>query len=122
MMARVVRGGRRAAGLFIDRGRIRRPMAEQVDNEREGGMRKSIVVVVGVMMLAVTTRAFAMDVYVTQKGKKYHTAECRWIQNREVTKLNEAKAKEQGYQPCSCVDMVQTPILEKEAGAKTKAK
>ena len=64
-------------------------------------MRKLMVVGMLVMFLSATTYALAEDVFITQKGAKYHKEECRLIKNRDgVTKLEKNEAAEQGYGPC----------------------
>ena len=50
--------------------------------------------------LMMSTAAFAENVYVTGKGKKYHKAECRLIQNKETKEMDLQKAIQAGYEPC----------------------
>ena len=64
-------------------------------------IRKLMMVGMAIMFLSVTTHVFAADVFVTQKGSKYHKETCRLIVNKEnITKLQKEKAKEDGYGPC----------------------
>ena len=64
-------------------------------------IRKLIMVGMLAMFLSTTTSAFAEDVFVTQRGKKYHKQECRLIKNKEnVVKLEKKEALEKGYEPC----------------------
>jgi len=67
-------------------------------------MKKWLVVLLCSAMVASSSLSFAMDVYVTSKGKKYHTADCRWVQDRDVKKLGDADAVKAGYAPCSCIE------------------
>lgn len=69
-------------------------------------MKKLLPVFMAMMLLTAATcaTASAKDVYVTQKGKKYHVEECRWIKNRETIKMEEKEAIKKGYKPCKCVD------------------
>jgi methylphosphotriester-DNA--protein-cysteine methyltransferase len=54
-----------------------------------------------IMVLSATTFASAEDVFVTQKGSKYHKEICRLIKNKDaVTKLEKKEAEENGYSPC----------------------
>ncbi len=64
-------------------------------------IRKLMMVGMLVMFLSATTYAFAEDVFITQRGSKYHKEECRLIKNKEnVTKLDKKEAIEEGYGPC----------------------
>ena len=53
----------------------------------------------------VTTCAFAEDVYVTKRGKKYHRETCPFmenvIKNKKAEKVSKQQAIEQGRLPCS---------------------
>jgi len=64
-------------------------------------MKRIALVIICLAFLASSTFAFAADVYVTKNGKKYHKETCRWIKNRETTKMDEKEAIEKGYEPCS---------------------
>ena len=50
--------------------------------------------------LLMATHAFAEDVYVTQKGKKYHKEICLLIKNKNASKMDKKEALEAGYTPC----------------------
>lgn len=65
-------------------------------------MRKLLPVLMCMLFLTTATfaTASAKDVYVTKNGKKYHTETCRWVKNRETTKLSEENAVKKGYKPC----------------------
>ena len=63
-------------------------------------LRKLALSVLAVLFLSMTTFAFAADVYITAKGKKYHKEICRFIKNRETTKIDDADAVKQGLVPC----------------------
>ena len=64
-------------------------------------IRKLMMIGMLMMFLSATTFAFAEDVFVTQKGSKYHKKECRLIKNREnVIKMEKSEAIEKGYNPC----------------------
>lgn len=63
--------------------------------------RKLIVVAMFVAFLATSSIAFAEDVHITKRGKKYHKQECLLIKNKETTALSKDKAIESGYAPCS---------------------
>ena len=63
-------------------------------------IRKLMMVGMLVMLLSATTYAFAEDVFVTQRGSKYHKEDCRAIKGKEVTKLEKKEAVEEGYGPC----------------------
>ncbi len=67
-------------------------------------MKKWVALLLCSVIITTSSLAFAMDVYVTSKGKKYHTADCRWVKDREVKKLNDADAVKTGYAPCSCIE------------------
>lgn len=72
--------------------------------------------------------ASAKDVYVTQNGKKYHTADCRWVKNRDTIKIDEEEAKKKGYEPCGqCmngdgVDKVESPAKKDSTAKEVKEK
>lgn len=54
-----------------------------------------------ITFLSATTCVFAGDVFITQKGSKYHKEICRLIKNRDnVTKIDKKEAIEEDYGPC----------------------
>lgn len=62
--------------------------------------RKLLTVLAGMIFLAsAATMAFAEDVYITKHGKKYHTADSRFIKGKEVEKLTREEAEARGYEP-----------------------
>lgn len=64
-------------------------------------IRKLIMLGMLVTFLSATTCVFAEDVFITQKGAKYHKEICRLIKNRDnVTKLDKKVAIEEDYGPC----------------------
>ena len=52
------------------------------------------------LLLAATTQAMAADVFVTSKGKKFHTEDCRLIKNKATTAIDDKEAIEKGLEPC----------------------
>ena len=48
-----------------------------------------------------TQTAFALDVYVTKNGKRYHKKDSRFIKGKEVEKLTVEEAEARGYKPSS---------------------
>jgi hypothetical protein len=62
--------------------------------------KKLTTLVLCLVFLATATAAFAADVYVTKRGKKYHTEFCRLIQSKDVQKISEEDAKTKGLAPC----------------------
>ena len=63
-------------------------------------MRKLVVLVLGVVFLSATTFAFAEDVYVTKRGKKYHQEGCLLIKNKGAKQITKKEALEKGLTPC----------------------
>jgi len=64
-------------------------------------IRKLMMAGVLITFLSVTTHVFAEDVFITQKGSKYHKETCRLIKNRDnVQTLDKEKAVEENYGPC----------------------
>lgn len=56
-----------------------------------------------IVLLFMTEFLFAQSsvkVYITSKGKKYHTATCRTIKNSSTTELTKEDAINTGYEPC----------------------
>jgi len=63
---------------------------------------KFLTVLLGVFLsVLMTVAAFAQDVYVTKRGKKYHKEGSRFIKGKEVQKLTLEEAEELGYEPSS---------------------
>ena len=52
------------------------------------------------MFLSVSSFAFAADVYITENGKKYHRADCRFVKDKEAQEIDKDEAITQGYKPC----------------------
>ena len=64
-------------------------------------IRKLMMAGMLIMFLSATTYAFAEDVFITQRGSKYHKEECQLIKNKDnLTKLDKKEAIEEGYGPC----------------------
>ena len=87
-------------------------------------MKKMMIAGLCMMILTVSSLAFAEQVYVTERGKKYHKENCRTIKNREVTAIEEEDAIEQGYEPCGRCFKAKAleSKAEKKAIPKKKAK
>jgi len=64
-------------------------------------IRKLVMLGMLVTFLSATTCVFAEDIFITQKGTKYHKEICRLIKNKDnVTKLDKKEAIEEDYGPC----------------------
>lgn len=64
-------------------------------------LKKIVTAGLCVVFLSVAVMAFAEDVYRTENGKKYHTEDCRLIQNRNPQKINKEAAIKEGLEPCA---------------------
>ena len=63
--------------------------------------RKVLVYGLLIMFAATTTVAFADEVYVTDKGSKYHKVSCRLIRNKDAAKtMDKDEAIASGHEPC----------------------
>jgi hypothetical protein len=63
--------------------------------------RKMMMVGLVAAFLSMTTCVFAADVFVTQKGAKYHKENCQLLKNKgEVVKMEKSEAVKEGYEPC----------------------
>jgi len=87
-------------------------------------MKKWLISGLCMAFLMMSTYAFAESVYVTQRGKKYHKADCRLIKNRDTKELDQKEAIEQGYKPCQVCfkDKVLKEKTTKESEASKKVK
>ena len=57
-----------------------------------------------VAVLMVSTAALAGDVVATKRGKKYHSATCGLVANKEKSTMDEQQAIAKGLKPCgSCL-------------------
>ncbi len=64
-------------------------------------IRKVMMWGVLVVFVSVATSAFAGEVFVTQKGSKYHKEICRLIKGKkDVSKVDKEGALKGGYTPC----------------------
>ena len=64
-------------------------------------IRKLMLTGLLITLLSATTVVFAEDVFITQRGSKYHKEICRLIKDREnVTEINKKEAVEEDYGPC----------------------
>ena len=67
-------------------------------------LKKIVMAVVGIVFLAVTVGAFAEDVYVTKRGKKYHRESCPFmenvIKNKKAEKISKEDAMAKGRAAC----------------------
>ena len=64
-------------------------------------LKKVILMGLVLSMLSTASVVFAADVYITANGKKYHKEVCRFIKNREVTKIDEKDAIAKGLEKCN---------------------
>lgn len=79
-------------------------------------MQKSMrTFLLGLMLsaLLLAQPAFALDVYVTKNGKKYHKKDSRFLKGKDVEKLTLEEAEARGYKPSS--EMVKI-LKEQTAG------
>ena len=51
-------------------------------------------------VLVVSSVAFAADVVVTKRGKKYHLATCTLIEGKKTAVMDEQQAIAKGLRPC----------------------
>ena len=79
-------------------------------------MKKIMMLGLCMAFLTMSSLAFAEDVFVTERGKKYHQETCRTIKKSKVIALDELKAKEKGYAPCR--RCFKKKALEAKAGKK----
>lgn len=63
--------------------------------------KKAITMGLCVIFLSMAATVFAEDVYKTKNGKKYHTADCRLIQNKSPQKITKEDAIAKGLVPCA---------------------
>lgn len=63
-------------------------------------MLKKFAIVGVFLMFFATSFAFADDVYVTKRGKKFHKETCRLIKNKGAGSLPLDEAFEKGLTPC----------------------
>lgn len=64
-------------------------------------IRKLIMIGMLATFLSATTSVFAEDVFITQRGAKYHKEICRLVKNKDnITKLDKKEAVEDDYGPC----------------------
>ncbi len=79
-------------------------------------MKKLLLLGLCVTFLTASSLAFAKDVFVTKRGKKYHQETCRLIKRSKVLALDELEATEKKYKPCGGC------LKEKVSGAKSEKK
>lgn len=78
----------------------------------------------GAVLLAATT-AFAGDVAVTKRGKRFHSPSCALIQNKQTSVMDEQQAAAKGLKPCGkCLngDDDEKPVKEKKVKKEKKDK
>ena len=63
-------------------------------------MKKFITLSLILVTISLAANAFAAEVYVTKRGKRYHKADCRLIQNKEFVKIDQSAADAKGLKPC----------------------
>ncbi len=60
-------------------------------------LKKVLLTVLAVALIS--TAAFAEDVYVTKKGKKYHKEGSHYIKGKNVEKITREEAEKRGLKP-----------------------
>jgi hypothetical protein len=64
-------------------------------------IRKLMMIGMLATFLSATTTVFAEDVFITQRGSKYHKEICRLVKNKDnITTLDKKEAVEEDYGPC----------------------
>lgn len=63
-------------------------------------MKKKSTVFIFMLMTFFVFAQSNTNVYITTKGKKYHTAICRTIKNSSTTELAKEEAINAGYESC----------------------
>ena len=63
-------------------------------------LKKLMITGLSIALLSSATLAFAQDVYVTKRGKKYHQEECRLIKDKGAEKISKKEAEGKGLAPC----------------------
>lgn len=63
-------------------------------------VRKLLVTMLCAAVMLVSSVAFAGDVAVTKRGKKYHAPSCALIQNKQTSIMDEQQAASKGLKPC----------------------
>ncbi len=63
-------------------------------------IRKWIVFSVLMSLFALTTQAYADQVFATKNGTKYHKESCPLIKNKGAEKIDKAQAMAKGLEPC----------------------
>ncbi len=64
-------------------------------------IRKLMMIGMLITFLSATTYVFAEDVFITQRGSKYHKEICRLIKEKDnLTKLDKKLAVGEDYGPC----------------------
>ena len=90
-------------------------------------MKKTIAVILSLVLLSVAGTSFAGEVFATKNGKKYHQAECPLIKNKGPEGLSLKDAEEKGLTPCakcfkdesSSIDAKETKKLSKKSKKST---
>lgn len=86
-------------------------------------MKKVVPVLLCMVFLTAATLSWAKDVYVTANGKKYHTEDCHWVQNREVKKITEEEALQKGLTPCGrCMKEAESAVKNSPAAKAVESK
>jgi hypothetical protein len=63
-------------------------------------MRKLIVLSLILVTITLAANVFAAEVFFTKRGKRYHKADCRLIQNKESQKIDQTEADKKALKPC----------------------
>lgn len=63
--------------------------------------KRIIAVMFCVALLSVSASAFADNVFATKNGKKYHTADCPLVKNKNPQEISMKEAADKGLAPCS---------------------
>ena len=64
-------------------------------------MNKVLSIILGLMMITSTTFAFAEDVYVAKKAKRYHKQDCTLIKGKTTQVISKEEADQKGLKPCN---------------------
>ena len=83
------------AAIFLEASSIRQLVSQQIDQVLRTALKDNRFTIIS---------RVDQKVFITQKGSKYHRADCPFCKGRTLISISFAKVQNTGYTPCKCID------------------
>ena len=94
------------AAIFLEASSVRQLVSQQIDQVLRTALKDNRFTIIS---------RVDQKVFITQKGSKYHRADCPFCKGRTLISISFAKVENTGYTPCKCIGKTDKVLVKKEA-------